>query len=102
MSLKRCCYCPKCDGLLVSERTERAHRNGPAFRQLEAALRQPGRQKRQKVDESTQEPEPSSGPPQFLDTNTNFCQSVDYAEQDVSLSFLQLTSKIILAFRFRL
>jgi len=48
MSFKRHCYC---DGLLVSERTERSHRNGPPFR-LEAASRQPGRQKRQKLERS--------------------------------------------------
>jgi len=32
------CLCPKCKGGLVSVRTERNHRNGPAVRQIEASL----------------------------------------------------------------
>ena len=96
MSLKRRCYCSKCDGLLVSERTERAHRNGPAFRQLEAASRQPGRQKRQKLDE-TPELELSSDSPQFSDTNINVGDSDNVEDpqcvaiRNVSSSILQLT-----------
>jgi hypothetical protein len=51
------CYCPKCNGMLVSIRTERNHRNGPAIRQIEAAERKPGRQKRRRTAAS---PAPSS------------------------------------------
>ena len=76
MSHQQHCYCSKCNGRLVSERTERAHRNGPAFRQVEAASRKPGRQKRRKI-ESTEEFEPSSGLdlPQSSDVNITLNQS---------------------------
>ncbi len=76
MSFKRRCYCPKCDGLLVSERTERAHRNGPAFRQLEAASRQPasGRQRHG----------PNVEPPtNLLQPNTNL--NVSHSEVDCNV-----------------
>ena len=43
------CHCPKCNGMLVSVRTERNHRNGPAIRQVEAAQRKPGRQKHRRT-----------------------------------------------------
>jgi len=49
-SSKTCpCHCPKCNGMLVSVRAERNHRNGPAIRQFEAAQRKPGRQKHRRT-----------------------------------------------------
>jgi hypothetical protein len=55
--------------MLVSVRTERNHRNGPAIRQVEAAERKPGRRKRQRTATS---PAPSlDDNPELPNDHTN-------------------------------
>jgi hypothetical protein len=90
------CYCAKCQGCLVSERTERAHRNGPAFCQLEAASRKPSRQNRAKVDTATPGFEPplsSNQQPQTSRTSHSDVIGDRYAEAErsVTISFLLVT-----------
>jgi len=78
MSHQQHCYCAKCQGRLVSERTERTHRNGPAFRQLEAASRKSGPQKRPKVVDASS---PGFQPP--LGSNSQQLQPLNASHSDV-------------------